>query len=208
MIDSYIIIGYVVLVLCIGIVSSFAVSKPQDYLVASKETKFYILLPALFATIVGGGTTIGICEKIFNIGLPFIIAICGLPVYKFILARFIIPKMHRFRHCLSSGEVMCKIYDNNQKIRILTGIFACLSAIGYVGAQIAALGYLIQFMLGIDYTIGTVFISIVVIIYSGLGGMKSVTYTDVVQFIIMMISIPIIFWIAIDGMGGIPSYTV
>ena len=49
--------------------------------------------------------------------------------------------------------------------------------------------------IGIDYNIG-VFVGLVGVLGSVLGGMKSVTWTQVAQYIILIISLP--------GAGGIP----
>ena len=202
MFDSYIIISYILFTLYIGLKNIKNTTTVREYLVADKNYPTQILLIAFFATMVGGTATIGVCERIFKIGMPFVIVVAALPVYRLIMASFIIPKMHKFIDCLSVGEVMQQIYVND-KIRIYTGILACIKTLGAVIAQIVAMGHILHFMLDINYTQGAVLGSLIVIVYASLGGMKSVTATDIVQFCIMLIAIPVVCIIAVKHVGGL-----
>ena len=58
-------------------------------------------------------------------------------------------------------------------------------------------------MLSLDKDTCTLVLGAVVVLYSAFGGIKSVIVTDVIQFIILMLAIPIMTNMCLDEAGGI-----
>ena len=75
--------------------------------------------------------------------------------------------------------------------------------ISLVGAQVVAMGYICESLLGwrANWSIGLG--GLILIPYASFGGVKSVTITDIFQFIVFVIVIPLIANVAISEAGGI-----
>jgi len=92
--------------------------------------------------------------------------------------------------------------------QIITGLLSVLVCAGILGAQVAAIGYVVQVFLGFPYYIGILFGCMVVVFYSTFGGMRAVILTDVVQFIILSIGMPVLVVFGIQQNGGLESFIV
>ena len=74
--------------------------------------------------------------------------------------------------------------------------------IGSTVAQIVALGFVFNYLLGIDTNVGMLIGGSVIVTYSAFGGVRSVITTDIIQFAVLVIAIPIILNIAVSYIGG------
>ena len=92
MIDLAIVIIYMIVVLGIGLLSGLKVRDLKDYSVSKNSFTTFVMVAAIFATLVGGGSTMGISEKVFSSGLVFLVACLGFVVRDILTAIFIVPK--------------------------------------------------------------------------------------------------------------------
>lgn len=200
MIDLYIILAYIFLILIIGIGTGIRVKDVRDFAIGPRNHSDFVLLATVFATLVGAGSTIGIAEKTYKMGIVSLVATLGLPISRVIVATVIAPKMHRFFGCLSAAEIMGRLYG--AKAQVLTGIGTIFTNLFVISAQISAIQYLCQdsiqvpFVWGIALGIGTI------VVYSTFGGIKAVTATDALQFGILIIAIPTIALVGLFKVGG------
>ena len=86
---------------------------------------------------------------------------------------------------------------------LLTGIMGGVYTIALVGVQVLALGHICESLLGWDKNWSIGLGGAILILYASRGGVKSVTITDVFQFIVFVIVIPVIANLAISKAGGI-----
>ena len=199
-IDLCIIVGYLVLTLVIGLYQGRKVKTMKDYAIADRNYSTPIMVAAVAATAIGGATTIGVSEKVFSTGIIFLFAYFGDAVYKLLIAKFIAPRMSEFEGLFSVGDIMGKIYGT--KIKIITGIAGTLYSVGTLAAQISALGYLFYYFTGLDHVWGILIGAGAAVLYSTFGGIRAVTITDVIQFAILIIIIPITCSIGLSYVGG------
>ena len=87
--------------------------------------------------------------------------------------------------------------------RKLVGIAAFIFCIGSLAAQIKALHWLMEHVFAEDAIFATIIALVVVILYASLGGVSSVIKTDVLQFIIFFVIVPLVAYLMIDMSGGI-----
>ncbi len=102
------------------------------------------------------------------------------------------------------GDIMAHLYSKPG--RIFTGFFASLVCINCVGGQSMALGLMIQRFFDMPPYLGILVGSITIMIYSIRGGIKAVTTTDVLQFAVLIIAIPLLCnftMLKVDGFDGV-----
>ena len=124
----------------------------------------------------------------------------GSSLNKFIIANVIAPRMKKFEGMISIGDMMGHSYGKPGKI--ITGIAGTLLLIGTLGSQISAIGYFISFFLDVSFFWSIIIGCGIIIIYSAFGGIKAVTITDVIQFGVLLIAIPMICNISLNTIGG------
>ena len=100
----------------------------------------------------------------------------------------------------SVGDIMRKNYGKTGMV--VSGIMAFAVCAGILGAQVGATGYIFNVFLGIPRFHSILIGCGIVIAYSTVGGMRSVVLTDVVQFVILAIGIPLTLILGINHVGG------
>ncbi|NEJ83338.1 hypothetical protein GR268_43490, partial [Rhizobium leguminosarum] len=118
-----------------------------------------------------------------------------------IFTAFIVPHIKHFANCLTMGDVMGSLYGKYSQI--LTGILGTLYSFCMIGMELFMLGIVCQSLLGIPASWGIIIGGLLLAIYSAHGGIKAITTTDVFQFLILFIVIPLIASIALNKVGGI-----
>ena len=88
------------------------------------------------------------------------------------------------------------------KSQILVGILSFISGIGKTIAQIVALGFVFNYLVGMDTSLGMVIGGGIIVSYAAFGGIRAVITTDVIQFIVLVVAIPIMLHTALSHIGG------
>lgn len=200
MLDYAIIIGYFLLILCVGIFVSRKVKNFDDYSTGNRNYTAPIIFATLSASFIGGGFTNGLAEKVFTMGLVYVVALWGFSLKEILVATLIAPRMTPFKEARSVGDIMGQLYG--QYAKIFTGIAATGVAAGIAGAQFAAFGYVLNVLLGITPVVGVLIGTAIVVTYSTLGGLKSVVTNDVIHFVVLIIALPIVFILGLKQAGG------
>lgn len=191
---------YLVITLILGIKSGERVKSFKEYAIGTRNLPTIVVGMTISATLIGGGSSLGTSTEVFKFGIIVMVAKYGVSLGALITAYFIIPRMRSFFGKLSVGEIMGDLYG--EKVRIITGISGALLCIGRVSAQIMALGFVMKYLLGLPQEIGAFCGALMIITYSCFGGLRSVVFTDVLQFIALAVTIPIILNIVLKTVGG------
>ncbi|MDX1923978.1 MAG: sodium:solute symporter family protein [Rickettsiaceae bacterium] len=201
MIDLYIIGLYLSLVLFAGLYNSSRATTLSGYgkLGNDLNNNIFILTATIFASAVGGGTTFGITEKTFSNNLSFSYALIMTIPIDILIARYLVPRLAEYREATSIGEIVRKHYG--APLQIITGFAAALISIGYLSAQISVSGIIFSFILKIDYIYGVLVSYLVVIIYASFGGFRSIVINNTIQFMAMILAIPVLSVVGIYHVG-------
>lgn len=199
--DTFIVVSYLLIILYIGIKAGGEVNNLKDYAISKKKFSTPTVIATIFATAVGGGTTIGLAEKAFSMGIIFLLPsfgnFIGYMFYSYIILHTtLFVKDNSF----SVGELIGKLYGKSA--RVITGFLAICASLGYVSAQVGSIGYIVNYFFDISFFWGVIIGYGVVIIYTTFGGIRSVVFTDVIQFGVMIVAIPLLCNIGLGQIGG------
>ncbi|MDX9753800.1 MAG: sodium:solute symporter family protein [bacterium] len=198
--DSLIIGLYLLIVLCVGLLCGKNLKTLKDYSVSTQSFSSWIIFATLSASFIGGGFSIGNAEKVFRFGIANIVALWGFSIKEIFVARYIAPRTVHFPNFISVGDLMEPAYGKTG--RIITGLFSVFLCAGIVGAQVGAMGKIFNVFLGLDPLWGILIGCGIVISYSTVGGMRAVIFTDVIQFILLGVGIPVALFFGIEKAGG------
>jgi len=201
--DQIIILVYLFCVLGLGLWAGRRVKDLEDYAVADRGYSALVIAMTLSASFIGGGFTMGNAEKVFTLGIVNIAVLWGFSLKEVLVASFIGPRMGRFPDAISVGDVMEVNYGKIGKV--VTGIFSVLLCAGILGAQVGGMGYLFNLFLGLPVPTGILLGMSIVIIYDTFGGMRAVVATDVLQFCVLAIGIPLALILGVREVGGMAA---
>ncbi|NRA73327.1 MAG: sodium:solute symporter family protein, partial [Rickettsiales bacterium] len=201
-IDVAIVIGYMFFCLVIGLLNYGKIKNIRDYTLGTKPFSTIVLLATVFATAVSA-RYIGDIGKAYQLGLLFIIPLFFAPISWFILAKLLATNIEIFRKhkFISISEIMHHWYGETG--RWVTNVISVFVTIAVTAMSTMAIGYLLHYFLDISENMGMVVGLIIVTIYSTFGGISSVVFTDLFQFLIFFIALPIACFVGYQQSGGI-----
>ena len=172
----------------------------RSYSIANKSYSTPMMVATMVGATIGGGSTLGIADRVFQLGLLGLFADLVFVIELSLTAKFIAPQIARFKDALSPGDIMEQFYGKTG--RVCTGIAGLFKCIAAIGGQIFTVALLLQYFVGISngWAIGVG--SAVVAIYSAFGGLRVVSLTDAIQLAVLAIAIPMVCNIGLSQMGG------
>src|SRR5471030_1817832 len=118
--DLCIIFGYFALIVIVGVWISKSVKNLDDFSTGSRSYGAAFIFATLSSSFIGGGFTMGLAEKVFTMGLVYVIALWGFSAKEILVATVIAPRMTPFKNAISVGDIMGQLYGKN--VRIFTGL--------------------------------------------------------------------------------------
>lgn len=201
-IDYWILIVYLLAMLIVGIFVGRNVTTLKDYAIANKQYGTPVLMLTTMATLMGGGTTTGNTAMIYLSGIIWVLISVATFIASCWTAKLMALRFdERFDGMLSSGDLTKYFYG--QTVEKFASFVCIISCIGVVTAQLIALGHVFNAFLGINVALGIVIAGGTLVVYSSFGGIRSVTITDVIQFAILIVMVPIIASVVVNDVGGI-----
>ncbi len=188
-IDITVLIIFLAFTLAVGTWAGKGISTIESYAVGNRNYNTFALFATLSASYIGGGYTFGLSEKVFTHGIFYSFCLFGFSVQQIFVSQFVAPRMGAFTDSISVGDIMGKLYG--KYAQIITGVCSVIVCAGILGAQVGATGYVFNLFLGIDRSIGILIGCGIVLIYSVVGGIRAVIATDILQFFILIVMIPV-----------------
>jgi Na+/proline symporter/CheY-like chemotaxis protein/signal transduction histidine kinase len=201
-IDAILVFAYLIITLLLGIYWSRNIKDIKDYALGGSNFPTFILAATIIATHASASGFFLDITKSYEDGIYKLLATSGQTIRLLFTAYFIAPRMAEFVGKLSVADIMGDLYGKN--IRILSSIPIFLVTAGFVAVQIKVLSSTLEYFTEIGKFECIVLTSVIVVLYSAFGGVRAVTFTDVVQFVTFAIAIPIIFLIVYSHLG-LPS---
>jgi len=200
-------IGFVILYLVIsigvGVYAATRVHTARDYVVAGRHLPIYIVTATVFATWFGSETVLGIPATFLKEGLHGIVADpFGSSMCLILVGLFFARKLYRM-NLLTLADYYRKRYG--RKVEVITGMAIIISYLGWVPAQMTALGLVFNILSQgvITHTQGTLIGAAIVLLYTLYGGMWSVALTDFFQMTIIVVGLLYILYVASEMAGGL-----
>ncbi|MEY2682357.1 MAG: hypothetical protein RIQ66_918, partial [Pseudomonadota bacterium] len=197
------VIAYLLISIAIGLYGATKVHNARDYVTAGRNLPMAVVLAMVFATWFGAETVLGISATFLEEGArglisdPLGASLC-LVLFGLVFARPLY-KMN----LLTLGDYFRIRY--NRQTELILSICIVISYLGWVSAQITALGLVFNVLSEdvISQTQGMLIGAAVVLVYTIFGGMWSVALTTFVQMIVIVIGLLLVTQNAADQAGGI-----
>ncbi|MCB1487597.1 MAG: sodium:solute symporter family protein [Bauldia sp.] len=204
MIDIVVVAVYFAVVVSVGLFAGRGQTKTlEQYAVVGRSYGSLVIFATMAASFIGGGFSTGNAAKVFLFGVAAVVGLWGFSLKEILVAIFIAPKMDRFPNAISVGDIMATAYGKVG--RVVTGLAALFLCAGIVGAQVGAIGIVFHVFYDIDRIWGIFIGCGIVILYTTFGGMRAVVMTDIIQFLILAIGMPLVLIFGISYVGGVDA---
>ncbi|MCC8369453.1 MAG: alkaline phosphatase [Rickettsia endosymbiont of Oxypoda opaca] len=205
-IDVIIFTGFLVVNLIIGFLNIKGIKNIREYAIGKRNFSTGTIVATLIATWIGTSSFLVDSSRVYTEGLFYLIpSIVGSVVSWLLISYFLAPRLERFLGALSVAEIMGNVYGN--KVRAVTSVASILTAIGKVAMQFHVASLILELFFNISNFYVDLLMAAVIISYSAFSGIRSVTFTDAVQFFTYSAVIPVIGVIAWNVFSD-PNITV
>lgn len=158
----------------------------DEFLLAGRKMPLWIAMLTMAATWIGGGYINGTAEAAAGSGLLWVQAPWGYAMSLIIGGLFFARKMRRYQFRTMLDPLTQRF---GQKATGLFFIPALLGEIFWVAAILTALGTTFSVIIGLDTATSIIFSALIAILYTTVGGLWSVVYTDVIQLIFIALGL-------------------
>ncbi|MFH6602478.1 sodium/solute symporter [Maribacter algicola] len=204
-IDLAIIIIYGLILLGMGVYFFKKSRSSEQFMVAGKSIPAWAAGIAVMSTYTSSISYIAVPGKAFDDNWhPLIFALTAIPVTWFV-TKYVIPHYRK-------NKIVSVYSYLEEKIGGWGRLYAALSFLLFMVGRVAVILYLSSLLLTsfVDTDIGTVIVlvGIVTILYTLMGGMEAVIWTDVMQSVIMIVGILFVSYVLTAEVFARPEYLI
>ena len=203
-VDWSIVIVYLAYVIWHGLKLSRGTTDTEGFFLAGRSIPWWAVGLSVMATQMSAITLIGTTGQAYEDGLRFIQFYFGLPLAMIILCVTAVPLFYRAR-VFTAYEYLEQRFD--AKTRTLTSFFFLLSRGLGVGVIIAAPAVVLSIVLGWNELVTIFVIGLSTTLYTMLGGVQSVTWTDVKQMVIILAGLSLCVFVIITNLPAGVSFS-
>ena len=196
------IVLYLLVSIGVGLYAATRVHNTADYAVAGRSLPLAVVIATTFATWFGSETVLGVSAKFVSGNLGAVVEDpLGASMCLVLVGLFFAYKLYQ-KNLITIGDYYRQRFG--KAVEILCSLIIMFSYLGWVAAQITALGLVFNLLTDgtVSLTMGMVIGTLVVLVYTLYGGMWSVALTDFVQMIVIALGLIAIAWFAADLAGG------
>ncbi len=193
---------YLLGTLALGVWAGTRIKNSTDFAIAGRRLPLVMVITTTFATWFGAETVMGIPAKFVQGGLNAIVEDpFGAGTCLILVGLFFATRLYRL-NLLTIGDYYRQRFG--QGIEVFCSAAIILSYLGWVAAQITALGLVFNVLTNgaMSETTGMVVGTLAVLVYVVVGGFLAVAWTDFVQMIVLVLGMSVIAVFSADLAGG------
>lgn len=210
-IDIGIFTAYLLAMLGVGFYFMRKNNSTEDYYVGGRKLNSLHIGLSVVATDVGGGFSIGLGGLGFTMGLSGSWLLFTGLLGAWLSGVLLIPRVSglaRKKGFLSFPQYLEYVFD--KRVALLAGLISAIGYIGFTSSQLLAGAKLASSTFpSISLNQTLLIMGVIAVVYTVIGGLKAVIYTDTIQWIVLMaglifVGLPFAY-VKIGGMEAITS---
>lgn len=201
--SSIIFIGvgvYIAIMLAVGVYASRRVNSVVEFAVAGRSLPLWICATTIVATWFGGGMMMGGSGAAYDDGMLGVIADpFGAAVCLFLVALFFARIIRRLK-ILTFVEFIEQRFG--RVCAMIAAVVSMISSMMWTAGMLVAFGIIFESLTGTPIVTGILGGAFIVVVYTAIGGMFAVAYTDFVQMLIIAIGLIVLLIVVLINVGG------
>lgn len=202
----WVFIGFVVLMIIVGILVSRLNRTGEDFLMAGRGLSTPLLLATTLATLVGTGSSLGAVGFAYENGWAgALYGIGGATGVILLLVLFANVRKYGF---MTYSEEVSFYYGADRKLKGLVAVVLLLASIGWLGAHILGGALYLTYLTGIDPNLSKLIVALGFGIYTIVGGYLAVVITDAIQGTLLFmgfITLAVLALVTVGGFSGLSA---
>lgn len=201
------IVIYMFTMLAIGYWSYAQTSKYDDYVLGDRGLNPFVAALSAGASDMSGWLLMGLPGALFVSGLSELWIAIGLLIGCFVSWTVVAPRLRSYSETANNSITLPSFFENrlggsSRGVRVIAALIIILFFTFYVSSGMVSGGRYFEATFGGDYLTGMIIVAAVTVAYTFIGGFLAVSYTDVVQGLIMfaaLILVPAMAFGALDN---------
>lgn len=201
--DTFVLLLYFGVLMIIGIIGVKKAKSEKDFVLAGSRLGYYSHVGCLAAVIIGGAATMGSTSLGYNFGVSglWFVSMMGFGIAA--LGLFVVNKIGGYE-VFTISQLLGKRFGEGTQL--ISAIVTAIYTLMVVVTQVIGMGNVIHVLLGWSLIPSMIIGGGIVLFYTILGGMWSITLTDIIQFIVMTIGVFfIMFPFSVNSVGGLTA---
>lgn len=171
----------------------------EDYFLAGRDIGWFMVGASIFASNIGSEHVVGLAGNGAGDKMPLLIY--ELHAWIVLMLGWVFLPFYARSGVFTMPEFLEKRFDARSR-----WVLSVVSLIAYiltkVSVTIYAGGVVVSALLGIPFWIGAVATVVLTGVYTVLGGMRAVVYTETIQAIVLVIGAGILTFLGLETVGG------
>ena len=190
-IDFYIFSSILIFITLYGAIKNYQNKDLKSYILGNNSVKWSTIGLSVMATQASAITFLSTPGQGYNEGMSFIQIYLGLPLALIVVSAIFVPIYFKSR-VFTAYQYLEDRFDF--KVRALTSFFFLLQRGLQCGITIYAPSIILTTILGWEMTPTVIFVGLLVIFYTVIGGSKAVSYTHKYQMLVIFSGLLIVFY--------------
>jgi SSS family solute:Na+ symporter len=201
MVGDYLVIAiYIAAMIGIGWLSMRMAKTKSDYLVAGRRLGWFMYSGTMSAIVLGGASTVGGVKLGYTYGISGAWLVVAIGIGILVLHALFARRLVRLRVYTVSEMLQLRYGNATTK---MSGIVMWAYTLMITVTSTLAFATIFKVLLGVPDAVGIAVGGSIMVLYSVLGGMWSITLTDIAQFVIKTVGFLLILVpVAISAAGG------
>ncbi|MEL7532848.1 MAG: sodium:solute symporter [Bacteroidota bacterium] len=173
--------------------------SPEDYFLAGRHAGWFVVGASIFASNIGSEHVVGLAGSGASDKIPLLIY--ELHAWVVLMLGWIFLPFYARAGVFTMPEFLEKRFSPSA--RWFLSIFSLVAyVLTKVSVTVYAGGIVISTLLGIQFWSGALATVILTGIYTVLGGMKAVIYTEAIQTVVLLLGAGALTFLGLDAIGG------
>jgi solute:Na+ symporter, SSS family len=200
----FVVLAYLAGVLALGALARRKSGGAQEFFLAGRSLRTFVLLGTMAATNFSAFTVVGFSGAGYRMGFAFYPVMAygtGLMALTFILIGIPTFRIGRELGLITPSELI-EARFGSRGLGVLFAAVQSAFTLPYLALQPLAAGYVLESLLGVPHALGAAVVTAVIVCYVLAGGMRSVAWTDVAQGIVMLVALTVGLAVVVGALGG------
>jgi SSS family solute:Na+ symporter len=201
--DTFVLLLYFGLLIIVGIIGIKKAKSEKDFVLAGSRLGYFSHVGCLAAVIIGGAATMGSTSLGYDFGISgfWFVSMMGLGIAA--LGLFVVNKIGSYK-VFTISQLLGKRFGEGTQL--ISAIVTAIYTLMIVVTQVIGMGNVIHVLLGWSIIPSMLIGGGIVLFYTILGGMWSITLTDIIQFAVMTIGVFFIMLpYSVHSVGGLTT---
>ena len=174
-------------------------ANTEDYFLAGRNVGWFVVGASIFASNIGSEHVVGLAGTGASNKLPLLIY--EIQAWVVLILGWVFLPFYARSGVFTMPEFLEKRFD--ARSRWVLSIFSIVAyVLTKISVTIYAGGVVVSALLGIDFWTGAIATVLLTGVYTVLGGMRAVVYTETLQAVLLIIGAAVLTFIGLDKVGG------